>query len=156
MANKEYYRNIYDLKTWLGFHITQLGYIRNLIITLGVAVLGYGLNNYPIINIHCPFIIHLIFGISLILLLLSIYYGLRLAINEGENYRIKRTISRVIEANPGKPDEPFDRKIIEKYEDQTDAIEDDNKGYAKKQFYLFCCGTFLMGLIFFLSKIKAI
>jgi hypothetical protein len=35
--DKNYYQKIYDLKSWQGFHVNQLGYIRNLILILSTS-----------------------------------------------------------------------------------------------------------------------
>ena len=95
---RDYYRSIYDVKSWLSLHVTQQGYVRNLILTFCIALLAYGLNLYSKTPVEIRK--NYSWGISGLFILSSIFIGLVIASLQAENFRRKRTISRIIEKNP--------------------------------------------------------
>lgn len=92
---REYYRTIYDVKIWLGHHVNQINYTRNLFLTFAVATLGYGLNVYShLTNLQKD---NSIWWNTGLILLTSITFGAIAAGLQAENFRLKRAISRIIE-----------------------------------------------------------
>ncbi len=107
ITNKaEINRKIYNIDNWLGMHVQQLSYLRNLIIVLTLGALGYTVSLFDssINNCYKPWFV--LFSV-VYLLLLGI--GFWISYNESENYRKKNEISRKLVRNPN-----FDFKEIEK------------------------------------------
>lgn len=96
MADRQYYKEIYDVKNWLSAHLTQLSYTRNLVLTMSFATLGYTLNEFTKIKANLNSYERIIWVSSAILLLVSIGTGLLISVFEARNYRNKRKISRII------------------------------------------------------------
>lgn len=98
---REYYRSIYDVKTWLNLHITQTNYTRNLILTFSIATLAYSLNQYS--NSVPKSGSAALFYLSFFNTGIAIVFGLLMEFYQSQNFRSKRKISRIIEK-----DENFD------------------------------------------------
>lgn len=108
--DREYYKSIYDLKTWLSIHVNQLSYTRNLVITLSIAALGFWIDRYLTIKPQLSGCSKISWGIVGGCLLLSIFMGLYISEREAESYRLNRQISRRIEELPDFTDQDTEYK----------------------------------------------
>lgn len=90
---KEYWQTLYDVKSWLGIHVSHHNYTRNLILTLAVAMLAFTFSQYQRLQ---PDNVRSI-RISIILFGISTFFGLYISIWQSEAYRLYRVISRKIE-----------------------------------------------------------
>ncbi|OFX84250.1 MAG: hypothetical protein A2W99_00555 [Bacteroidetes bacterium GWF2_33_16] len=143
--DKNYYQKIYDLKSWQGFHVNQLGYIRNLILVLSTAVLGFTVkllinesvtdsSDILAIKITCG----LLFG--------SIISGILMAIFESENYKLKYKIGRMLENKSDFDQLPDD---IEKKQNCCDCFELINKILLYSELTMFAVAVGILTFIFF-------
>ena len=147
---KECYQKAYNLDAWRSIHITQLAYIRNLILVLSIGALGYVINQYGN-NTGQTGIKFLLLLISELVLLISIAIGLFIAMAEAENYRLYRTISRIIEQSDIKSDQSFDDSVFKNERKQCDRIEANNKVRARWQVWLFFLGIVFISFLHLLK-----
>lgn len=148
---KGYYQKIYNVETWLGLHTTQLSYTRNLILTFALVSLGYTLSRFQEINDTWQSWIQLtLITIATIFFLISIVFGLFIAIDESENYRLYRKISRKIEQTNTKPEDEFDDSILDDERNQSERIETKNKSRFRRQVWFLFFGIGILSVVLFL------
>ena len=141
--NKKYYQKIYDLKSWQGFHVNQLSYIRNLIIILSTAVLGFSIKLLLDCSVTSRLDIILV-KISCGLLFGSITSGILMSILESINYRKKYKISRMLETKNEFEKLPDD---ILKIQNFCSKLESTNRILFYTELLLF---TITIGILAFL------
>ena len=135
--NKEGIKEIYDVKTWLQIHISQLTYVRNLIIIISTAEIGFLVNilmNKCLTDIEINFgLISLTFGVT------SIIFGFYIAYHESENFRLKGRISRqIIKGGEYMEDE-----------DKCTKLERGNKIFFKGQLLVLSLSLIFLSLMVF-------
>ncbi len=121
--DKEYYKKLYDLKSWQGLHVNQLGYLRNLVLILSTASLGFTVNllvDKKVIECRETTCIK----VSCFFLLASIFAGIVMAILESKNYRLKYKIGRMIEKSGDFNELPDD---IDKQQQRCSRLERMNR-----------------------------
>jgi hypothetical protein len=119
---------------WQAIRINQLGFINNLILGLSLGLLAYNFNFIIPDEIQLNCFQKLLFWISIILNVTSVFIALILAINRLEDFRLTAQISRKEEKN------------------QTDNIKFDrakSNKLGKKTWCLFTwqIATFLIGFL---------
>lgn len=128
---------------WQSTTIAQLTYAVNLILSFSVATLGFQVailqndNFVPVSLQKCAF------SLSLLLVILSVVFGILCVINRLYDFRISAKVARMRE--DGKSDEEMQsRRML-------------CKNLGKKTWALFCLqiGTFSVGIIFLIITIIA-
>jgi hypothetical protein len=149
---KSYYQKIYNIDSWLKIHITQLNYTRNLILTLAVASLGFTIGKWIALGSWGD---NLSRGLTLfgsLFLVISIMTGLKIAMDDSENYRRYRKISRLIEQSDIAPEQEFDESIIKAEVEICDRIENQNRERGKYQIIFFLIGLVAISISFFIAS----
>lgn len=131
-------REIYDVKTWLNIHVSQLSYTRNLLIVLASAEIGFVLGKTESNGNE------LIYKVIMIFSAISVGVGLLLALNEESNFRKKRQISRLLARNKSFEAVKAEYLIIE---NECTKLEERNKYLFWTQSLLFAIATFFIGLL---------
>jgi len=138
MCNKTNKNNIsYNLDSWQKIHVTQLAYTRNLYLVMSFAAIGYSVK-----MIDNNIILSTFLFLAVISHALSSYFGIKVASNESENYRLKYKIARQITKTGS---------YEEKDEEKCTDLEQKNKkhlGY-QKVFLLIGFGLLLIHLILY-------
>ena len=98
---------------WQSITITQLGYVINLVLTLATASLGFSLTLITNENFAPRYFAKLLFILSLILILLSIVFGIACVINRLSDFRKTTQIARDRERlrRDGVADREIDRQL---------------------------------------------
>lgn len=137
---KKYWQNVYDVSNWLNIHISHLSYVRNLILTFGVASIGFALSQYPAIIIHANSAVKYCIISSIIFFAVSISLGVFIAIIQDKVYRLYREISRIIEKTNEEPEQHIEPSIFESNSKACTKLESYNKWLFIFQGFLFCMG----------------
>jgi hypothetical protein len=143
---KEYFQKIYNVDTWLGIHIKQLSYSRNLLITLAVAAFGYTMNYYQKVKESRYWLIIVGF-----MFFFSIVCGLCIAFLEAEKYNHYRRISRIIEQTKIDPLEDLNEDIFKEESDECDKLDKKNADFSIGQVIAFLLAAVILSFIVFTS-----
>lgn len=138
-------KQIYDVSNWLNIHVNHLGYLRNLIILLSTAEIGFILSD-SVQNLELSCSVRCAVTVALILSLISIGSGLLLAILEEWNFRLKRKISRIIVRSVNYKEAKSRYSSIE---ETCSKIESANRIVFFIQLFLFFVGTVLLSSLLF-------
>lgn len=145
--DRKYYLEIYDVKTWLNIHVAQLSYTRNLLLTFATACLGYGVNEYRKIKDDYQFCLQAWWIFAFVLLLISIVFGVLLVINECNNFRYKRKISRIISADDNFTE---DHKEFNNLQNKCTGLEKRHPYFFFTQMFTFLGGLILLAVLLLL------
>jgi hypothetical protein len=138
-------KQIYDVNNWLNIHVHHLGYLRNLIILLSTAEIGFVLSD-SVQNIELSCSVRCAVNVALILSLISIGSGLLLAMLEEWNFRLKRKISRIIVCSTNYEEA---RNKYSPIETTCTNIESANRIVFFIQMFLFFIATILLSRVLF-------
>ena len=136
-------REIYDVVTWLNIHVAQLSYTRNLIIVLATALIGF--IAYQASSEDSLYVVQeCLINSSLILNILSVFFGIVISILSEWNYRVYRKISRELL----KADEYSDnlKEDLRGKKSINDTIEAMNRYLFFLQLTTFGTGVLLIGI----------
>ena len=145
---KEYYEKIYDSNTWLDIHVKHLSYIRNLLLVLAAASLGYTLNILRATSYEMCCCLIFIIKLSCFLFLLSITVGVIIALLESKNYRLKWKISRLIQQKKDFSENDTDFISLQQ---KCSYLESTNTNLLYIQSAFFLISIILMTLIFLIN-----
>ena len=138
---KKYWQRVYDVTTWLNIHITHLSYVRNTILALSVATLGFAIAQWQKITAASFCWIHCCLLGAIILLGVSIFLGLFIGLQQSKVYRLYRKISRIIEQSGEREDDVLDDNIFKAQRDECDEIEERNKYLFLFQVWVYFIGV---------------
>jgi hypothetical protein len=138
---KKHLQSVYGVSNWLSIHISHLSYVRNLILTFGVASIGFALSKYPDIIVGANKVVKYCIVSSIIFFAISVAIGVLIAILQDKIYRLYRHISRIIECTDEDPDQNIDPLIFKNINILCTKLENYNKWLFTFQGVFFCFGV---------------
>ncbi len=145
-------KSFYPINEWLIIHTTHLAYVRNLILTLAVASLGFSISKYSDIDYTTTFAVKYCLMSAIILFGISLLLGLCIAIIQDKVFRKYREISRIIEMEDIKDDEKISPAVIDPPRNKCTHLENTNKCMFLIQLIFYGVGVILLTISVFAWK----
>lgn len=130
---------------WQGIALKELGYSVNLLLASATASLGFGFSFVKESGFNPSFATRVVFGMSLLLLLVSVSVGLLCALNRLRDFRKTRDIARDREGwHHGGIDESAIDTGLSQRRDEVEAIGRRTWGLFYGQLWCFVGGVLLL------------
>jgi len=135
---------LYPINEWLRIHTTHLAYVRNLVLTLAVASLGYCMSKYSSIDFTTTFVVKYCLTSTIIAFGISVLLGLLIAVIQDKVFRLYREISRNIEKENVPEDSEVDDNVIAAPRSRCISLERTNKCLFLSQLIIYGIGVILL------------